>query len=243
MPSEVKTSYMDRTEVTEERGEKVNYADSFAGVAKNIYENCGDIFNIWIDELRKININPWVSIRMNDCHCLFDKANILVPPEYYENFDKNSRIRHRNQFGYYDRCLDFELENVRSYTKAYIDETLSKYDVYGIEFDFQRELECFGIGREEAGREVMTEFVGELRALVKEHEEHEDMRLRLRFAVIRDRNIPMKWALISAKWQNADILTIILPRRAGLRQIWICRLRFGSSCLSRTALKLSAELI
>lgn len=170
MPSEVKTSYMDRAEVTEERGEKVNYADSFAGVAKNIYENCGDFFNIWIDELRKININPWVSIRMNDCHNLFEKVNILVPPEYYENFDKNSRIRHRKQSWYYDRCLDFELENVRSYTKAYIDETLSKYDVYGIELDFQRELECFGIGREEAGREIMTEFVGELRALVKEHE-------------------------------------------------------------------------
>lgn len=47
---------------------------------------------------------------------------------------------------------------------------LDRYDVYGVEFDFQRELECFGIGREEIGRDVMTDFIGELRDVVSNYE-------------------------------------------------------------------------
>lgn len=49
---------------------------------------------------------------MNDCHCLFEGTNALVPPEIYDNFATRSRIRHRQQMGYYDRCRDFELEEV-----------------------------------------------------------------------------------------------------------------------------------
>lgn len=98
-PSKTKSCYQDRALVKEERGEKVNYIDTWIGMAHEIWTEKGlDMFGIWIDALKEIGINPWLSFRMNDCHVLFEKASAIVPPEYYENFDKNSRIRHKTQF-------------------------------------------------------------------------------------------------------------------------------------------------
>lgn len=171
-PSKVKTSLFERAYVTEERGINVDYTDTVAMVAHNIWIKHGiDLFKIYIEELNKMGINPWMSFRMNDCHCLFNDAHYLVASEYYDNFDKHSRIRHREQSEYFDRCLDFEVDWVRKYTKDYIEEMLERYDIYGVEFDFQREFDCFGVGREDAARDLMTDFVGELKELVTKYEE------------------------------------------------------------------------
>lgn len=169
--SKVKTSYTERAHTTFERGQAVDYQSNYPGITDTILHKNGlDMYKIWIDECQKNDIHSWLSFRMNDCHCLFEGPNALVPPEIYDNFPTRSRVRHRQQIGYYDRCRDYELEEVRAYERDYILEMLDRYDVYGIELDFQRELECFGIGREESGRAVMTEFVAELKNEVRTYE-------------------------------------------------------------------------
>lgn len=179
-PSKVKTSLFERANVTEERGIKVDYTDTVAMEAYNIWKKHGiDLFKIYIEELNKMGVNPWMSFRMNDCHCLFNDAHYLVASEYYDNFNKHSRVRHREQREYFDRCLDFELEWVRKYTKDYIEEMLERYDTYGVEFDFQREFDCFGVGREDYARDLMTDFVGELKELVTKFEEKRDHKIHV----------------------------------------------------------------
>lgn len=166
-PSNVKTFFADRVNVKEELGQKVDYSDTNAKSAHTVwYEKNLDIYKIWIDKCREINIKPWISFRMNDVHYSFELPHCIVPEEYCEKFDKDSRIRHRRQMQYYDRAADYELEHIRIHMKTYIEEMLDRYDPYGIELDFQRELTCFGIGREEVGREIMTKFVGEIKMLV-----------------------------------------------------------------------------
>lgn len=178
--SEVKTSYSKRAHVTFERGQAVDYQNTYAGLTDTVLHKNGlDIYTIWIDECKKNEIHPWLSFRMNDCHRLFEAPNALVPPEIYENFPTRSRIRHREQLDYYDRCRDFELAEVRAYERDYILEMLDRYDVYGIELDFQRELECFGIGREESGRKVMVEYVAELKSAVSKFEEKYGHKIRI----------------------------------------------------------------
>lgn len=96
VPSKIKTSYSQRALVTEERGEKVDYMSWYPGVRYNLEKRGLDLYKIWTDELKKIGITPWLSFRMNDVHCLYmETPHSLVPPEYYENYDKHSRVRHR----------------------------------------------------------------------------------------------------------------------------------------------------
>lgn len=167
-PSKVKISYPEKFLASDE----FDWSDTVLEVAHNIWiKNKLDLFRIWFDRCREVGIRPWASIRMNDVHCLYSyqkgsKDSFLVPKEYYENFDKHSRILHRKQMEYMDRAKNFALEEVQDYTFAYIQEVLERYDTDGIELDFQRELRCFAPGHEAAGRQIMTAFIGKIKDLV-----------------------------------------------------------------------------
>ena len=114
-PSKLKTSYPEKFLATEE----CDWHNTVLEVAYNVWIKNGlDMFQIWFDRCREIGIRPWTSIRMNDVHCLYSyqkgsKDSFLVPKEYYENFDKHSRILHRKQMEYMDRAKNFALEEVQ----------------------------------------------------------------------------------------------------------------------------------
>ncbi|MBO5197495.1 MAG: hypothetical protein J6B85_03130 [Lachnospiraceae bacterium] len=179
-PSKEKTFYGDKYLVKEEMGKAVDYSGTVCEVAYHIWvENGLDMYGIWIRRCRENGIAPWLSFRLNDAHIQFDVPNFLVPKEYYEHFEENSRVRHRRQMQYFDRCRDFELPKVREEWLAHIEEALERYDVEGIELDLQRELWCFRIGRERAGAQVMTEFIGAVKALLKRYESRVGHRIQL----------------------------------------------------------------
>jgi len=165
-PSKVFTSYADRYHVTQERGQNVDYTNTCCNSAHVLWEvKKLDMYRIWIDRCRQNGIRPWLSFRMNDAHCMTEPPHFLVPPEKYNHFADHSCIRHRQQIGYFDRCYDYSLEEIRSRMLRYIEEAITRYDVYGIELDFQRELYCFRPGHEDSDRAVMTAFIGQIKAL------------------------------------------------------------------------------
>ncbi len=171
-PSKVKTSYPEKFLASDE----FDWHDTVLEVAYNIWiKNKLDMFQIWFDRCREIGIHPWASVRMDDVHYLYcykegDKNSFLVPKEYYENFDKHSRVIHRPQMNYWDRAKNYELQEVQDYMFAYIQETVERYDVDGLELDFQRELRCFAPGHEPSGRQIMTEFLNRVKTFITEME-------------------------------------------------------------------------
>ena len=171
-PSKIKTSYPEKFLAAE----GADWSGTVLEVAYNIWLKNGlDLFQIWFDHCRKVGIRPWASVRMNDVHYLYaykkgDSGSFLVPKEYYENFDRHSRIIHRPQTQYMDRAKNYELQEVQDYMFSYLQEVLERYDVDGLELDFQREMRCFAPGHEQSGRAVMTAFVGRVKELVTEME-------------------------------------------------------------------------
>lgn len=139
-------------------------------LAVDFYENYGvSLQEVWLNTLREIGINPWISIRMNDIHEASAEDSILFSDFFRKNRHKN-RASHRQPAGYYDYALDYMFPEVREHYLTVIGEALERFDMYGIELDFMREIYSVGIGREYEGIAVINAFMREVYALVKKAE-------------------------------------------------------------------------
>jgi len=168
-PSKTRQSYCDKYMATKECGIDVNYKDTFAKKAYEVFVEKGlDMYKIWIDTAKNIGIKPWISIRMNDCHGN-GKDPELRQSEYIISHPEQWRIRHRVADEYHDRCLDFEVEEVRENLLSYIEETLERYRPYGLELDFSRETYMFVPGREQKGRKHLNDMMRKIKVLTQKY--------------------------------------------------------------------------
>ena len=211
-PSEVLMSFSDKYFVREELGQPVDYTGTFVKTAYKIWNEKGlDLFPIWIDQCNRNGIHPWISFRMNDAHCHYDIPNVLISQNYYDYFKDFSRVRHRRQFQYYDRCRDFAILEVRKEWIAYITETLERYRPYGIELDFQREFDCFQIGHEWAGIEIMTSFLKEVKETVINAEKRIGRPIKIAVRCHADPVYCMELGFDILKWAELQYIDMVIP--------------------------------
>ena len=149
---------------------ETNIAVSSVALVKQFIEDYGiSLQAVWIDTLREIGIHPWVSIRMNDIHEASAEDSILFSEFFRMNRRKN-RVSHRNPAGYYDYALDYLYPEVRNHYLSVIEDALLRFDMYGIELDFMREIYSIGIGREYEGIAVINAFMRDVYKRVKQAE-------------------------------------------------------------------------
>lgn len=121
-----------------------------------------------IKRCRRNGISPWISIRMNDMHdAPWPESPIHSDfwrdhPEYW--IDPEIRDH------WADRGLNFALEPVRDYTMALVKEVCERYDMDGLELDWNRFPRHFKQGEEIEQGKVLTEWMGEVRAVVRKAE-------------------------------------------------------------------------
>lgn len=171
IPNKVRTTYMDKFLRQEENGRPVQYSKRGCETAYHIWNVLGlDPYQIWIDACRSIDINPWFSVRMNDRHGhhLYPTPQIGFSDFFYAHAEEYARIHGRKTEFWKDRERDYMIPAVRQEMLDYMTEIVGRYDLYGLELDFQRQIHCFAPGHEEAGREVMVGFLREVRNLLDE---------------------------------------------------------------------------
>ncbi|MBQ8498126.1 MAG: hypothetical protein IJ489_11830 [Clostridia bacterium] len=150
--------------------DETNVVISSGMLAVDFYETYGmSLQAVWLDTLREIGIHPWISIRMNDIHEASAEDSILFSDFFRKNRHKN-RASHRKPSGYYDYALDYLYPEVREHYLTVIGEALERFDMYGIELDFMREIYSIGIGREYEGIAVINAFMRDVYGLVKRAE-------------------------------------------------------------------------
>ena len=149
---------------------EANTVISSVSLIDRFYKDYGtSLQKVWVNTLREIGINPWVSIRMNDIHEAGEKESILHS-EFFRNNREKNRVSHREPAGYYDYALDYTFEEVRAHYLTVVGEALEAFDAYGIELDFMREIYSLGIGKEYEGTFIINAFMRSVHALVKEAE-------------------------------------------------------------------------
>ena len=158
-PSSVIETYAEKYEQRELFGKAVDFTSSFAKVYHHVQKVLGvDHFQIWTDRLRAGGVNPWICMRMNDCHHGDVLTSSKIDPAW-----KNTPYREVSN--YFDIALNYLLDEVRDIRLKYIEEQLSRYDVYGLELDFNREPYCFPAGKKAEGRRVMLDFIRNVREI------------------------------------------------------------------------------
>ncbi len=169
-----------------------------------------DIHSIWIDCLRKNGIKPWISVRMNDIHNAGDE-DAFLPSGFSRSHPEYLRAGYRTPSGYYEYALDYTFPEVREYYLSVISEALETFDADGIELDFMREIYCFGVGREYAGIEIMTDFIEKAVALVRRFEEAREHRINVGIRLPDSPEKALRLGFDAVEWINRgyfDLITV-----------------------------------
>ena len=117
-----------------------------------------------IERCRKRDISPWISIRMNDVHdSEVDRSMLhsrfwMEHPEYWRRSDRCTKWN--------DRSLNYAMKPVRDHVMALIEEVCGRYDMDGLELDWNRFPSHFREGEEIEQDKVLTEWMAEVRGVV-----------------------------------------------------------------------------
>lgn len=140
-----------------------------AGYDRYVAEG-GDMVQVLIDTCRRLDMAPFVSLRLNDVHLQenYNRNNqrSLVSCRFYcEHPEWHIDPDHQQKEGYYHkRGMNWAVPQVRDYKLALLRELAANYDLAGLELDFLRDNTLFSndVGVEERVK-IVTDFVGKVR--------------------------------------------------------------------------------
>ncbi|MBQ8249637.1 MAG: hypothetical protein IJY93_07135 [Clostridia bacterium] len=227
-PSNVWTDHLDNYHKAIENGTYEQYPEG--GTNRNlmygahyIYEVLGvDYIGIWHEEFKKIGINPWISVRMNDVHDMsssiagtYDDITGRSPflSDFFWNHPEYYRIKHHEgmSYRYMDFAPDYGYEAVREHYLLLINEALDRYDTTGLELDFQRECRLFSIGGEYKGLDQLNEFMRQVDDIVAIYEEKYGHEIKIAARVPIDPVTCYDFGLDTITWISEGILDMIIP--------------------------------
>ncbi|MDR2079064.1 MAG: hypothetical protein LBP74_05025 [Treponema sp.] len=214
-PSKTLESFVDKYRKTTENNGPVDYRETFADICSHIFAVKGlDHYAIWIKALREINIRPWISIRMNDCHGNLEEGPDIRRSEFVNAHPELWRIRHRRPTEYFDKCLDYLKAEVSGRIYSYIEEVLDRYDPDGLELDFTREILCFPPGYEAMGRRALYDLMKRIKALTLEYTKKRNHKIAIGVLVHASPITNLNAGLDIALWARDCLVDVVvaLPR-------------------------------
>ncbi len=122
-----------------------------------------DLYSIWLPEIRRRRMTPWVSMRMNDLHDVDNEKHPLHEQFWREN-PQFRRVPYREEQR--DKALDYGRSEVRAYAFRFLEEICERYDFDGLELDWMRHGFHFRPGAEAAGQRALDEFHRAVRKLL-----------------------------------------------------------------------------
>lgn len=193
-----------------ENGHEVDYTEnSVAKLYKCFAEYGVDAAQIFIDTMREIGIRPWLALRMNDAHFGSEKTSFLHSDMFYEADKAGEMIG--SEYGYFAHCYNFRYPRYRTAILGYIAEILNKYDIFGLELDFMREIHCFDYKNDPDCAPIMTEYVREIRKLTKAAGERLGHDVKLLIRTCRDPKDALAFGFDIKTMCDEGLLDAVVP--------------------------------
>lgn len=169
-----------------------------------IFQAGADPNQCMIDRCRLQDISPWISIRMNDVHDAPLARSPLHSRFWMENHDL---WRYPDRFtAWNDRCFDYGQERVRDNMMKLIREVLERYDMDGLELDWNRFPLHFREGEEQKGAALLTEWMKQVRAVVRETEARRGHRITLAVRVPARPDTALGTGLDAITWARLGLI-------------------------------------
>ena len=167
-----------------ENGVPVDYSNMMH-LYKAYAEYGVDGVQIFIEQMNKLGIRPWITLRMNDVHFGGDETAFLRPDIYYEAKAAGEMVG--RDYAYYATAHNFKYPRYRTALLGFIGEILEKYDMFGLELDFMRDIYCFDyLGDPDGIQEIMLDFMREVKRMALEAEKRIGHDLKISIRTCRD---------------------------------------------------------
>lgn len=193
---------------TEENGIPVSYPQ-LESLYRMFHDFGVDPVQIFLDTLRAGGIRPWITLRMNDAHFGGDPTSFLRDDFFY-TAEKNGWMI-GEEYGYYAHCLDYGCESVRARMLAFIDELFAKYDMFGLELDFMREIHSFDYRHNADRVEIMNGFIAAVREKCIAAGEQYGHPVRLMVRVPREIDDALVFGFDVGYWAKNGLVDAIVP--------------------------------
>ena len=210
------TDLADKYLQKEENGRPVDY--SKASNAKAAYDHFirsgEDYIKVMCETFPEIGINPWISFRMNDIHDHGQQTSVLLSDYYHNNPQYRRMAPHGSggwASGYAMYALDWMHEPVRQRFLDYINEALSRYNCYGIELDFQREIYLWSIGNEYNGLDILNDFMRDVESIVEVYEQKYGHEIKIGIRCASDVETNYDFGLDVLTWAAEGIIDLVIP--------------------------------
>lgn len=179
-----------------------------------------DPVQICIDVMRENGVRPWLTLRMNDAHYrmehsepepIWSKYKFYYKSDwYYEQLEAGHIIG--PAYGeYMERCYNFAYPDIREKFVRYIEELLAKYDVFGIDLDFLREIYCLDYKNDPDCHKYMTEMIREIRAVLRRAETHRGHPVRLMVRLPRSIEEARGFGFDIVTWCREGLIDAVSP--------------------------------
>ncbi len=174
-PNSMRTSYRSKVwdniwefgnlQIKGVQGEDAQFHHQWAENTKLLDEMGLNPYVIWIARCREKGLSPWISMRMNDTHCVDDET-CFMHSRFWLEHPEYRRVP-GSDWDWIGRSFDYGHKEVREYHMKLVREYLELFDMDGLELDWMRFAYHFKPGHEQEGAEILTEFMREVRELTK----------------------------------------------------------------------------
>ncbi len=196
-----------------ENGQPVDYSRLQAQY--EYYTKYGYDYLKWLSKaLPEAGINMWLSIRMNDAHDrgAGKETSTLFSNYYHENPQNRRVLYHSRVDGYYDKCQNYAKEAVRKLYLGLMDEALDRYDVYGFQLEWQREIKLWHIGGEYRGTEILNQFMRDAKAIITKYEAKYGHKIKFSVQVAPDVMTNYEFGLDVVRWAAEGLIDMVVPK-------------------------------
>lgn len=199
-----------------ENGKAVDYSqETNAKAAYDHFIRSGnDYIKVLCETFPEVGINPWLSFRMNDIHGHGQETSLLLSDYYHSNPQYRRKATHGSGYwasSYAMNALDWGHEAVRQRFLDYINEALSRYDCYGIELDWQREIYLWSIGEEYDGLDILNDFMRDVESIVEIYEQKYGHEIKIGIRCASDIETNYDFGLDVLTWAAEGIIDLVIP--------------------------------
>ncbi len=169
-----------------------------------------DPYDIWIGRCREKGISPWLSMRMNDVHSV-DDPNHFLHSTFWHKHPQYWRVPNGSASPWVNRALNYAHADVREHQMAFVRELLERYDPDGLELDWMRFGYHLTPGREREESHILTEFVGQVRALTHDWSEKRGHPILLGVRVPAHPDAAAGLGMDAVLWAREGLVDLVVP--------------------------------
>ena len=196
------------------RGNRLD--DHFVGwirCAKKLHEMGIDPYQVWLEKTRKAGRRGTLSIRMNDCHNIWEDDHFFHAEFWREHpeFRLDPVSRASGYPCHRVAALDYTFEEVRAYKLNIIQAVLERYDTDGLEIDWMRHGDNVGFRNTDAGRAALTDFHRKVRAMADKAKKRLGHPVRITARVSATPDDAFARGMDVAAWAREGLVQGIVP--------------------------------